>query len=72
MWWNLTPVQKLRRAAWALFVTPTLMLFPLTLGPFFAPATVLEYLDVYLLFFGIPYAAALALWLYARKLARTA
>jgi hypothetical protein len=58
--------------AWSLVFTPTILLFPLTWGALNDPSVILEYWDVFLPFFGIPYAAALAIWLYVRQARRDA
>jgi len=52
---------------WNLVITPTILLFPLVLGALGDPWLILEYWDFFLLFFGIPYAAAVTVWRYAGK-----
>jgi hypothetical protein len=69
-WWDLTKEQKARRMASALFITPTIMLFPMWLGLFVDPSALIELWDFYLLFFGLPYAAAASFWIYAGRLRR--
>src|SRR4051794_6457555 len=58
--------------AWALIINPTILLFPLTWGALNDPSVILEYWDLFLPFFGIPYAAALVIWLYVRQMRRAA
>ena len=65
-WRRRRKIQSLRRWAWSLFITPTIMLFPLALAPFFDPIVLLD--SFYISFFLIPYAIALGLWLHSRKL----
>lgn len=66
--WFITPppVQSLwKRAAWALWITPPIMLFPLLL-PILQPSTVpdvlAEYWSGYLLWFGLPWALGALCW----------
>lgn len=68
MWWKkLNRRQKLRRWAVSLWTTPLIMLFPLWLGAFVDPSLILEYPSLFVLFFGLPFAAAATLyWLAAR------
>ena len=69
MWWGkLTRRQKARRWAFAFWSTPVITLFPLWLGAFSEPALVVEYADVFGLFFGLPFAAALLLYRHAARL----
>ncbi len=64
---KLTRHQELRRWATALWTTPLMMLFPLWLGLFEAPSMLLEHWDLYLLFFGLPFAAAAALYYWSAR-----
>jgi hypothetical protein len=58
--------------AWGLVINPTLLLFPLTWGALNDPSLIWQYRDVFLLFFGLPYAGALAIWFYVRHARRSA
>jgi len=66
-WWKLDHRQKLRRWAVSLWTTPLVMLFPLWFGALFEPSLILDYPSLFLLFFGLPFAAAAILyWLAGR------
>ena len=68
MWYRkLTRQQKIRRWAGALWTTPLIMLLPLWLGALYVPSVILDYPDVFLLFFAVPFAAAAILYVYAAK-----
>ena len=43
------------------------MLLPLWLGALYVPSVILDYPDVFLLFFAVPFAAAAILYVYAAK-----
>jgi hypothetical protein len=58
--------------AWGLVISPTILLLPMTWGALADPSLILKYWQLYLPFFGIPCAAALAIWLYVRKARRAA
>ena len=58
--------------AWSLVLTPPILLFPLALGALFDPSVILEDWDLYLLFFGLPWAFAIAIWWYVRQERRAA
>jgi ABC-type sugar transport system permease subunit len=66
------PGEWLSNLAWGLVFTPMVMLFPLTWGALNDPSLILEGWDLYLLFYGIPWALALAIWLYIRRTKRRA
>lgn len=69
IWWGkLSDRQKCRRLAAALWSTPLIMFFPLWLGVFVEPSALIEYWELFLLFFGLPFAAAGLLYFYAGKL----
>ena len=55
-----------KRAAWGLWLTPTIMGFPFIILPLLEPASILEMLaeawSIYLLFFGIPFALGALCW----------
>jgi hypothetical protein len=70
-WWNLTRQQKARRLAWSLVIPPVIMLFPFTLAAFADPWVIVEAWDIYLIFYGLPFAVAAACWIYARRLSQT-
>lgn len=66
-WWKLDRRQKLRRVAVSLWTTPLILLFPLWLGALYEPSVILEFPSLFVLFLGIPFAAAAILyWLAAR------
>ena len=66
-WRKLGRRQKLRRWAVSLWTSPLIMLFPMWLGLFDDPYLILEYPSAYVLFFGLPFAAAAILyWIAAR------
>ena len=68
----LSTPERLKRIAVTVWLTPTLMLFPLWLGPLMEPAMIPEALarawHLYLLFLGLPFAAAMLLWWIARRM----
>ena len=71
MWWRrLTPQQNMRRWATALWTTPLVMMFPLWFGTMYDPGLLLKYPDIFLVFFGLPFAAAAILYLQAARLDR--
>jgi len=63
-------IRTAERWASSLALTPAIMLFPLTIMPFLDPYALIELWDLYLLFFGIPFALATAFWFHARNLRR--
>jgi hypothetical protein len=64
---ELTRQQKLRRWAGAMWMAPLGVLPLLWLLPFYRPSLLIEQWGLYLLFFGIPFAGAAALYLYAAR-----
>jgi hypothetical protein len=59
-----------RRAAWSLWITPPIMLFPLFL-PVLEPSSIAgvlrEYWELYLLFVGLPWALGVYCWRRANR-----
>ena len=71
--WFITPptsVNLWKRAAWSLWITPPIMLFPLLL-PILEPASIPGILTdnwaVYLLFFGLPFALGAFCWRHGNR-----
>jgi hypothetical protein len=60
------------RLAVALIMSPTILFCIPIWGALNHPSLLIEHWDFYLLFLGIPYAVALALWLGARHSRRSA
>jgi hypothetical protein len=63
---KLTRKQALRRWAFALWSTPVL-LYPIWLFFLLDPTLILEFWDLFLLFYGLPFAAAAALYFFAGR-----
>jgi len=59
--------QKIRNWAAALWTTPVVLLPLFWLVLPYEPSLLLDHWDVYLLFFGLPFAAAAALYVYAAR-----
>jgi hypothetical protein len=66
-WPKPTRQQKIRRWAAAFWSTPVILLLPLWLVLPYDPSLLLEAWDFYLLFFGLPFVAAAALYAYAAR-----
>jgi hypothetical protein len=66
------PYARLMDFAWSLVLIPAILLLPMTWGALADPSLILKYWELYLPFFGIPYAAAVAIWLYVRQARRAA
>ena len=62
----MTRREWVRNLAWSVLVTPVVLLLPLSWPAISEPSLFLEHWDLYLLFFGLPFTAALALTLYLR------
>lgn len=71
--WFITPPSSTtlwRRAAWGLWTTPPILLFPLVLPilePWSLPHLLAKYWDIYLLFFGLPFALGAYCWRRANR-----
>ncbi|RYY42567.1 MAG: hypothetical protein EOP59_09715 [Sphingomonadales bacterium] len=62
-----------KRAAWGLWLTPPIMLFPFLLPilePSSFPALLMKFWDIYLLFFGLPFALGAFCWWHADRAAK--
>lgn len=57
--------EKMRRWAAALWTRPLVLLFPLWLGLFYDPSMLVDHSGMYLVFFGLPFAAAAILYRWA-------
>lgn len=66
-WRKLDRRQQLRQWAGLLWTTPVGLLFPLWLAPLHEPSLLIEYRDLFALLFGLPFAGAAALYLYAAR-----
>lgn len=67
LWPPLSKAEWTRNLGWALVFTPPIMLAPLLLAVFY-PSVILAEWDLFLLFFGLPWAAGLALLRYSHML----
>jgi hypothetical protein len=62
--------KRVRAFAISLFILPFVM-FPILIYPlFYEPSLLLEGWDIYVLFFGIPWALSVATWKYSKILER--
>ena len=72
---QITRARQFKDAAWSLWLTPTIMLFPFIALPLMmdfrsAVESVLDAWQIYLYFFALPYLAGLFFWIHARRLER--
>lgn len=70
---QMTPASRMRDLAWALWLTPTIMLIPFWVLPLLmnfksAMQSVLDAWWIYLFFFALPYAAGALIWMHARRI----
>ena len=62
----------MKRVALSLVIPPTILLCIPIWAALNEPMLVIEYWDFYLPFLGVPYAAAIVLWIWARRLPKAA